>query len=232
MKSAPHPLAKILRASFFALRNLQFPLIRPIHSTLYFLHKLVTSFFANLFRILYFTPLFRSCVKNNPGNLFLFNGLPLILGSLDIRIGNNCQISGKTTFSGRTAALQKPQLVIGENVYIGGQTTISIGRLVKIGDNVRIAGRTFLAGYPGHPEDPVARAQGLPELDEQVGDIVLEDNVWLASRIIVLEGVTIGENTIVAAGSVVTRDLPPNVIAGGVPARVIRTLSKSEEELE
>jgi acetyltransferase-like isoleucine patch superfamily enzyme len=224
VKNNPNLLAKVLRTSFFAFRNLQFPLIRPIHSALYFLHKLITLFFTNLVRILYWTPLFRSRIKNNPKNLFLFTGLPLLLGNLDIRVGNNCRISGKTTFSGRTATLQTPQLVIGSNVDIGWQTSISVGRLVRIGDNVRIAGRAFLAGYPGHPVDPVARAHGLPDLEEQVGDIVLEDNVWLAIGTIVIAGVTIGQNTIVAAGSVVTRDLPPNVLAGGAPARIIRAL--------
>jgi maltose O-acetyltransferase len=54
--------------------------------------------------------------------------------------------------------------------------------------------------------------------------IVLEDNVWLGGRVIVLAGVTIGEDSVIGAGSVVTSDIPPKVIAAGVPARVIRGL--------
>ena len=89
---------------------------------------------------------------------------------------------------------------------------------------MRIAGRAFLAGYPGHPLDAVARARGAPDTDDQVGDITLEDDVWLATGVTISAGVRIGRGTIVAAGSVVTKDLPPDVLAAGVPARVVRQL--------
>ena len=116
-------------------------------------------------------------------------------------------------------------LDVGSNVDIGWQTTIAVGRRIVIGDNVRIAGRALLAGYPGHPFDAQARAMGLLDTEDQVGDIVLEDDVWLATGVTVLAGVVIGRGTVVAAGSVVTRDLPPGVLAAGVPARVLRQLA-------
>jgi maltose O-acetyltransferase len=53
---------------------------------------------------------------------------------------------------------------------------------------------------------------------------VIEGNVWLGGGVIVLPGLTIGENTVVGAGSIVTKDLPPNVVAAGNPARVVRSL--------
>ncbi|WP_060586152.1 hypothetical protein [Aeromonas schubertii] len=93
-----------------------------------------------------------------------------------------------------------------------------------LGDHVRIAGRAFLAGYPGHPLDAEARARGEPDQESQVGDIILEDHVWLATGVMVMAGVRIGRGTVVAAGSVVTRDLPADVVAAGNPARVIRSL--------
>jgi acetyltransferase-like isoleucine patch superfamily enzyme len=137
-------------------------------------------------------------------------------------------VSGQTTISGRSTAPDTPELTVGNNVDIGWQTTIAVGRRVVLGDNVRIAGRAFLAGYPGHPLDPADRAAGLPETEDQVGDIVLEDDVWLATGVSVMAGVRIGRGTVVAAGSVVTRDLPAGVLAGGMPARVIRPLEESE----
>ena len=60
-----------------------------------------------------------------------------------------------------------------------------------------------------------------------MGDIVLEDDVWLATGVTVLKGVTIGHGTIVGAGSVVTSDLPPMVLAAGAPARVIKPIATS-----
>jgi maltose O-acetyltransferase len=54
--------------------------------------------------------------------------------------------------------------------------------------------------------------------------IILEENVWLGARVIVLRGVTIGKGSVIGAGSVVTKDIPPGVLAAGSPARVIRKL--------
>jgi acetyltransferase-like isoleucine patch superfamily enzyme len=87
-----------------------------------------------------------------------------------------------------------------------------------------LQGRSFLAGYPGHPLDPEARAKGLPEHDDQCGDIIIEDNVWLATGVTVMAGITIGKGSVVAAGSVVTKDIPAGVLAGGMPAKIIRRI--------
>ena len=143
-------------------------------------------------------------------------------------IGEGCRISGQTTITGRSSAPRTPGLEIGSNCDIGWQTTIAVGTRVRLGNNVRIAGRALLAGYPGHPMDAADRAAGLPELDSQCGDILLEDDVWLATNVCVSAGVRIGRGTVVAAGSVVTRDLPEFVLAAGVPARVIRPLTLVE----
>ena len=121
-------------------------------------------------------------------------------------------------------------LIVGNNIDIGWMTTIAVGTKVELGDNVRIAGRALLAGYPGHPLDPKARALGLSETDDQVADIILDNDVWLATGVSVMAGVRIGQGTIVAAGSVVTRDLPAMVLAGGIPAKVIRSISGEEKE--
>ncbi|ELU00836.1 hypothetical protein CAPTEDRAFT_59926, partial [Capitella teleta] len=80
-----------------------------------------------------------------------------------------------------------------------------------------------------HPVDPAARARGEPDSDDQVGSIIIEDDVWLAAGVTVMSGVTIGAGTIVATGSVVTKDLPSGVLAGGIPAKVIKSLDLPSE---
>ena len=136
-----------------------------------------------------------------------------------------------TTISGRAVGENIPQLIIGDNVGIGWRTSISVGQSVAIGDNVRIAGDCYLAGYPGHPIDAKLRALGKPDTEAQVGNITLEDDVWLATGVKVMPGVTIGRGTIVAAGSVVTKSLPCFVLAAGVPARVIKLIGEENNDL-
>ncbi len=227
LKTSNNPLAIILFRQLKALRRFAMPAPRCIFAPLYFAYCSLRTLVSTLTRILWWTPLLKGRLEKVGRNLNLFGGLPFISGSLRISLGDDCRVSGHTTFSGRSCAQQVPELLVGNNVDIGWMTTIAVGRRVEIGNNVRIAGRTLLAGYPGHPLDAAARAAGLPETDEQVGDIILEDDVWLATGVSVTAGVRIGQGTIVAAGSVVTRDLPPMVLAGGIPARIIRHLDNN-----
>ena len=222
-------LARVAYCTVVSLCHIEVPVVQPIHAMAYRLHYLLRQSIASIMRIAYWTPLFKTRLEGPARRLYLYSGMPQLLGPLRIRIGADCRISGHTTFSGRGSAPQTPLLAVGDNVDISWQTTIAVGSVVMIGDNVRIAGRCFLAGYPGHPLDPVARAQGLPETDDQVDDIILEKDVWLATGVSVMAGVTIGQATIVAAGSVVTHDLPPGVLAAGVPAKVIRRIVSQED---
>ncbi|MCP5208400.1 MAG: acyltransferase [Hahellaceae bacterium] len=225
LKKSHHPVARLVRVMHYWVINIQFPLIPIFHRGIYVLHCLVSQGWEMLAQFVYWTPLFKSRIQTVPRRLQLYSGMPQVLGALDIHIGEGARISGQSSFFGRTATLPKPQLIIGENVDIGWQTTIAVGTRVILEDNVRMAGRVFLAGFPGHPVDPEARARGEADNDDQVGDIILERNVWVASGVTVLAGVRIGRNTIVGAGSVVTHDLPANVIAAGVPAKVVKRLS-------
>jgi acetyltransferase-like isoleucine patch superfamily enzyme len=71
----------------------------------------------------------------------------------------------------------------------------------------------------GHPIEPSQRRAGVT-----ASPIVIERNVWIAAGATIIGGVTVAENSVVAAGSVVTRDVPPNTLVGGNPARVIRSI--------
>lgn len=226
LKHSKTPLAKTLFVQLKTLRQFEMPAPRFVVAPLYSLHCFLRMLTTTLTRILWWTPLLKGRCDTVGRNLNLLGGLPFISGALRIHIGDHCRVSGHTTFSGRTCARQTPELQVGNNVDIGWMTTIAVGQRVEIGNNVRIAGRALLAGYPGHPLDTEARAAGAPETNEQVGDIILEDDVWLATNVSVLAGVRIGQGTIVATGSVVTHDLPAMVLAGGIPARVIRQLNQ------
>jgi acetyltransferase-like isoleucine patch superfamily enzyme len=229
IKGRKTPLADLAYRSARAVRHAEIPVIRPVHGPLYYAYVSVMMVARAAARVLWWTPLLKARLAGPAPGLYLYGGLPLIVGPLIIRLGRDCRVSGHTTFSGRSAGGTVPELLVGDNVDIGWQTTIAVGRRVVLGDNVRIAGRAFLAGYPGHPLDAAARSAGFPDTPDQVGDILLEDDVWLATGVTVTAGVRIGRATVVAAGSVVTRDLPPGVLAGGVPAKVIRPIGTGSE---
>jgi len=230
LKRSETPLAKGLFTQLKNICRFEIPAPRLVVTPLYFIHCSLRTLVTTLTRIFWWTPLLKGRCDSVGHHLNLFGGLPFISGALQISIGDNCRISGHTTFSGRTCAQQIPELRVGNNVDIGYMTTIAVGQRVEIGNNVRIAGHAFLAGYPGHPLDAKARAAGQPETDDQVGNIILEEDVWLATNVSVLAGVRIGRGTIVATGSVVTRDLPAMVLAAGIPARVIRHLDNLENK--
>jgi acetyltransferase-like isoleucine patch superfamily enzyme len=230
LKEGRTPSAALAYRILTGLRRLEIPVVKPVHLPLYFAWTTAAAMVRGAARCLWWTPLFKARLAGPAPGLYLYGGLPLIVGPLAIRLGSRCRVSGQTTLTGRWAGGIVPELVVGDNVDIGWQTTIAVGRRVMLGDNVRIAGRALLAGYPGHPLDAAARAAGEPDTADQIGDIVLEDDVWLATGVSVMAGVRIGRGTVVAAGSVVTRDLPAGVLAGGVPARPLRPIVAAGEQ--
>ena len=110
------------------------------------------------------------------------------------------------------------EIRVGHNVFINQNCTfydlggLDIADDVMIGPNVSI----LTTGHPLSPSQRRAVTIGKP--------IVIERNAWIAAGATIIGGVTVGENAVVAAGSVVTRDVPPNTLVGGNPARVIRSI--------
>ncbi|BDY04923.1 acyltransferase [Ferrimonas sp. YFM] len=214
-------LKQKLRPWYLRARGLQMPPVAVIYRPLSWLLTSLKTVCSEMGRIMLWTPIFRSQIQGGDG-VYLYSGVPQILGPVQVSLGKGCRVSGISTLCGRPGST----LNVGDNVDIGWQNTIACGTHVVLGDNVRLAPRVLLAGYPGHPLDPQARAAGEPERPEQARAIILERDVWLGTGSMVMAGVTIGAGTVVAAGSVVTRDLPPGVLAGGNPARVIRRLEE------
>ena len=164
-KQGETPLARRVWRLAKGARSWSLPLIPPLHRLLYRLYLVSSHGIATLMRTLWWTPLFQSRLTAPAPRLYLYGGIPYISGPVAIAIGADCRLSAAMTISGRTAS-KAPSLVIGNNVGIGWQTTLAVGSKIVLGDNVRIAGRAFLAGYPGHPLDARARARGLPDADE------------------------------------------------------------------
>jgi acetyltransferase-like isoleucine patch superfamily enzyme len=106
---------------------------------------------------------------------------------------------------------------IGKNVFINFDCTLLDLGGINIEDNVMLAPKVSLL-TEGHPIAPSER-QTLT-----AGSIHLKKNVWIGAGATILKGVTIGENSVVAAGSVVSKDVPDNVVVGGIPAKIIKKI--------
>jgi maltose O-acetyltransferase len=121
----------------------------------------------------------------------------------------------------------KPPVYVdyGENIRLGARTFVNFNLTaldvapITIGEDCQIATGVQLLTAT-HPLEPVPRRDKV----EGSAPITIGDNVWLGGGVIVLPGVRIGDNSVVGAGSVVTRDIPANVVAVGNPARVIKQL--------
>jgi maltose O-acetyltransferase len=106
-------------------------------------------------------------------------------------------------------------LEIGDDVFVNYGTSLVASSHVRIGAGCLIGSHVMVMDCDFHRiEDKAWDTTGSP--------IVLEDRVWLANRAIVLKGVRVGHDSVVAAGSVVTKDVPPRTLVAGVPARIVR----------
>lgn len=226
LKTSHSPTAKWLFRTLKSIAVFDLPLPQFINLAFYKVLSFVRNAYHGLLRVFILTPAFRGRCSHSGKQLYLYGGLPFVTGPLDIALGDHCRISGQTTFSASSHTRQ-PSLHIGNNVDVGWQTTIAVGTKVIIEDNVRIAGRSNFFGYSGHPIDPEKRARGEADDLNQIGDIILKRDCWLGTNVIVKAGVTIGQNSIIAAGSVVTKSIPDNVIAAGNPATIVRHIDTS-----
>jgi Acetyltransferase (isoleucine patch superfamily) len=122
-------------------------------------------------------------------------------------------------------------MAYGKNVHIGNCFYANFNLVivddidVYIGEHVMIAPNVTITPT-GHPVDPALRKPGTQfSIPVKIGN-----NVWIGSNAVILPGVTIGDNSVIGAGSVVTHDIPENVIAVGNPCRVLRKISEHDKE--
>jgi acetyltransferase-like isoleucine patch superfamily enzyme len=120
---------------------------------------------------------------------------------------------------------QGGQVVIGESTFIQANCNLNGHKgCIRIGRDVMIAQHCGLYPYQ-HRVDDLTRPMAHQGLVTK-GDIVIEDDVWLGAGVTVMDGVRMGRGAVVAAGAVVTKEVPPYAIVGGVPARILRFRDK------
>lgn len=125
----------------------------------------------------------------------------------------NCQFfSGVRLEAGPGAIIR-----IGNGTYLNRNSMVVANKLVDIGRNCKISWDVVIMDTDQHP------IYGRPMEDK---DVIIEDNVWIGCRCIILKGVRIGRGAVIAAGSVVTKDVPAQTVVGGVPARILYEMNR------
>jgi acetyltransferase-like isoleucine patch superfamily enzyme len=145
-----------------------------------------------------------------------YDGIRIVGNAPDaIRIGNGTRILRGVTMS--TTPYGK--IHVGNKVHIGEGTIIFSDMKITIGDNVIIGPQTVITDF-NHVYESTTIPINQQGLDRK--EVVIEEDVWVASRCVIIRGVKIGKGAVIAAGAVVNRDVAPYTVVGGVPIRIIK----------
>lgn len=183
-----------------------------------------------------------------PRKIFFGRGVKLFNGR-NIQWGSWIQVGEGTYLS----ALGEQPLQLGNNVRIGAYSRLIIsitfnnpGAYIRIGNNVGLGEFSNLGGAGGltigddciigqffscHPENHIFEQGGLTrQQGVRRAGISIGKNCWIGSKVTILDGVTIGDNCVIAAGAVVTKSFPPNSLIGGLPAKILKSIPSHEND--
>ena len=205
------------------LRRMRLPYIRPLAAVLYYARQFWIVSWNVLKSKLYCEQLIRfRCTVGR--NVRLDGDVPYIYGYGRIQLGDNVRIGNRNTWVVGIKVYDDPVLAVGDNTTFGYMNMISVAQRVTIGRNCLFAGEVKIFDNNSHPLDPVKRREHAVLDRQAIAPVVIEDDVWVGTNCLIMKGVTIGKGAVIAAGAVVTKDVPPYCIAGGNPARVLKTI--------
>jgi len=184
----------------------------------------IQRFWNRLVQIYYRALFVRFCLV--VGRNLLVKGPFRVRNAGLIELGDSCVLDSSKESPIRLDVGNRAILKIGDGVYLNEGVKIVCNISVAIGDRCLIASDVVILDDDGHPVDWRERHNHWPEFPEdRLGaPIVIEDNVWIGTRAIILKGVHIGTGSVIGAGAVVTHNVPPATVVAGVPARVVRDI--------
>lgn len=193
-----------------------FPMYRFIHT---YLTKFKKNYSTYYYKLIYFP--FLEIEKNAHILQGFFINPFWSLGKLKIVLKEGSLVFRNVTIQGSGT------LVLGKRSWMGAKCTIGVNERIEIGNDVMIAHDVSIIDTNHNFSDleiPIMK-QGIITLP-----IKIEDDVWIGSNVVILKGVTIGKGSIVAAGAVVNKSVPPHTIVGGVPCKVLYSRKKVEDK--
>jgi acetyltransferase-like isoleucine patch superfamily enzyme len=204
-------------------RSLSFPFVRPWGAVLYHGRDVwLTGWSLLKSRLIAEQMLRYRCAVGR--NVMIDGGAPYIYGDGDIVIADDVRIGNRSTFIVGLKVFPSATLEIGARSTLGYMNLISVAQSVRIGTDCLFAGEVKIIDNNSHSLDFEDRRRHAPLEPHHVAPVIVEDDVWIGTNSIVLKGVTIGRGAVIAAGSVVTRSVPPFTVAAGNPARVVQQI--------
>lgn len=211
----------LLYDMYFLLRDFKLPVPNILGSFFWHERMLRHGVWHWLKNKFYYEPMLRYRCAVTGKNVRCDGDVPLILGNGKIFIGNNVFVGNQGAWILVPNLFETPTLIIGDNSSINYRTVISVEQRVEIGNNCQIAEETKIFDNNSHAVDWRDRRM----TPKDTAPIIIEDNVWIGMNSIILKGVRIGQGSVVAAGAVVTKDVPAQVIVGGNPAKIIKKIN-------
>ena len=155
----------------------------------------------------------RSCQHVGTGLQILNKCQLSVSGKMEV--GNNFYVRSHKYNPVEISVSSGACLKIGDDTFLNQGVRIACSKEIYIGNNCLIGDECVILDTDYH-----AAPNGIVK----TAPVIIEDNVWLATRVIVIRGVTIGHGSIIGAGSVITKSIPPNTFAAGQPVRIIKSL--------
>ncbi len=225
LATSTHPFVKWLKRARRRSVSIPFPLPPALLRPVLWVFLALRTLWYQVYRILVCEPLFRAyCYRVGRG---LRTGVFIhwVQGAGRIILGDDVTVDGRCTFTFGASFSERPTLEIGDRTTIGHGCSFAVGKSIRIGEDCLIAQGVAMLDSSGHPLNPEQRRAHLPPAAEEVKPIVIGNNVWIGDNAKIMPGVTIGDGSVVAAGSVVGGSIPPNTLVAGYPARKLRDLT-------
>jgi acetyltransferase-like isoleucine patch superfamily enzyme len=192
LATSDHPVVRRVRGVRRAILDFTLPapwlLVKPMFWS--FLGMRSIYYFG--MRVLVCEPLFKAYCRRYGRRVRTGVFIHWVQGKGDIIRGDDVMLDGKSSFSFATHFTPRPTLIVGDRSSIGHNSRLSVGKQITIGRDCMIAPVVWMLDWNGHPTAPEARLAGLAPSADEVRPVVIEDNVWIGSRSIILPGVSIG----------------------------------------
>lgn len=226
-RTSPHPAAVAARRGRAAARGLTLPAPRILVLPYLWLFLGVRGLLFFLRRVLVAEPLFKAYCSRVGRGVTTGVHVPWVQGAGDLVVGDHVRVSGKISISYAASFTSRPRLEIGDHSDIAHDTRFVIGREIRLGRHVQVAGGVTFRDSGGHPTDPERRRLGSAPDPGDVKPVVVHDHAWIGSGVLVMPGTEIGEGAIVSAHAVVSGKVAPYSIVAGNPARRIGMVERS-----